>query len=90
MKYGIKFRKAVHHEGEFMITRAGAYHSGFNFGYNIAEAVNFALPRWLTLKNVGTCKCVNDSVRINMPVFLNNLEQDPKKLKRRDLKLVNK
>lgn len=66
-----------------MVTRAGAYHSGFNYGYNIAEAVNFALPRWLTLSNVGSCKCANDSVRINMPVFLNNLEHDPKKLRRR-------
>lgn len=57
----------IHEEGEFMITRAGAYHSGFNMGFNIAEAVNFALPRWIELSNnVSSCKCVKDSVRINM------------------------
>lgn len=39
----------VHREGEFMVTRASAYHSGFNYGYNVAEAVNFALPNWIDI-----------------------------------------
>jgi hypothetical protein len=46
---GIKLTKMTHKEGEFMISRAAAYHSGFNSGFNIAEAVNFALPRWLEI-----------------------------------------
>lgn len=61
----------IHRPGEFMISRATAYHSGFNFGYNVAEAVNFALESWIDIAGkVKSCNCVNDSVRINMGFFL--------------------
>jgi DNA damage-responsive transcriptional repressor / [histone H3]-trimethyl-L-lysine36 demethylase len=61
-----------------MVSRAAAYHSGFNFGFNIAEAVNFGLPDWLNIGNKVTyCKCVNDSVAINMRSLYKNLELDP-------------
>lgn len=29
--------------GQFMVLNAGAYHCGYNQGYNCAEAVNFAV-----------------------------------------------
>lgn len=46
-KKGIKLRKIVQKPGEFVVLRATAYHSGFNSGFNIAEAVNFALFDWI-------------------------------------------
>ena len=59
-----------------MISRCAGYHAGFNFGFNIAEAVNFALSDWIhSAKNVSSCTCVNDSVRINMGNFLKNIEE---------------
>jgi len=71
---GIKLRKVVQREREFVISRAAAYHSGFNSGFNIAEAVNFALPNWIPIgQKAGYCKCVHDSVRIDMDVFMRRL-----------------
>ena len=33
--------------GEFMITFPFSYHMGYNHGYNIAEAINFATTKWI-------------------------------------------
>jgi len=76
IEHGIRVTKLVHREGEFMVTRAAGYHSGFNHGFNIAEAVNFAIPGWLEIaKKASACKCVEDSVSFNMGNFIFNFEK---------------
>ena len=70
LKNGVKLTRAIQRPGEFVISRAAAYHSGFNAGYNIAEAVNFALPAWVDVaEEAKSCQCVRDSVRIDMRAF---------------------
>jgi len=81
LKNGIKLTRAIQRPGEFVISRAAAYHSGFNAGYNIAEAVNFALPAWISVgEKAKSCQCSRDSVRIDMDAFkqaiTNNTDKD--------------
>uniref|UniRef100_A0A8C9C074 [histone H3]-trimethyl-L-lysine(9) demethylase n=1 Tax=Phocoena sinus TaxID=42100 RepID=A0A8C9C074_PHOSS len=44
---GIPFGRVTQEAGEFMVTFPYGYHSGFNHGFNCAEAINFASPRWI-------------------------------------------
>lgn len=47
-----------HNPRELIITFPYCYHSGFNLGYNVVEAANFATPRWVPngLK-ASKCSC---------------------------------
>ena len=64
---GMKFDTVVQQAGEFVVTFPGAYHGGFNHDFNIAEATNFATPRWLELGRKATrCVCRPHSVYINI------------------------
>eukprot|EP00210_Caulerpa_lentillifera_P006476 g6188.t1 len=44
---GIPVYKLDQYPGDFVVTFPRAYHSGFSHGFNIGEAVNFAIPEWL-------------------------------------------
>ncbi|KAL4448340.1 hypothetical protein ABPG75_005559 [Micractinium tetrahymenae] len=46
-KRGVPVYRVVHEPGSFVVTMPDAYHSGFNCGFNVAEAVNFAPSHWI-------------------------------------------
>jgi len=84
---GVPYARAVQHEGEFMITFPRSYHAGFNMGWNIAEAVNFATKRWIGFgRKASWCNCERYTVRFDMdnvverirsrcPKYLSNLPE---------------
>ena len=47
LRAGIPLTRTVQRPGEFIINFPGAYHSGFNNGYNCAESCNFATEYWI-------------------------------------------
>ena len=46
-KNGIPYSRIVQHKNETIITTPYCYHGGFNTGFNVAEARNFATQSWL-------------------------------------------
>lgn len=44
---GVRMYACNQHPNEFVVTYPKAYHSGLNHGFNLNEAVNFALPDWV-------------------------------------------
>ena len=58
-----------------MMVFGGAYHTGFNTGFNIAEAVNYGTIDWLgELLAVKVCKCFRKNVQGEIESILYNLE----------------
>ena len=91
---GIEYNMVVQNAGEFVITFPGAYHAGFNHGYNIAEATNFATPRWIEHgRKAKRCVCRPFSVSIDMDLletlFLRQVFTSEKS-KHRDFKLAKR
>jgi len=81
-KAGIRFTTAVQYPGDAMITFPGGYHFGFNTGFNVAEATNFAVPEWIPYgRRANVCLCRPDSVRLDMNKFERLLLQYEKEVK---------
>jgi len=77
LQHSIPVVRVVQRPGEFVINYPGAYHSGFNHGYNCAESTNFATRAWIGIGvGAGVCTCHADSVAIQMSLFLD--EAQPK------------
>lgn len=55
MKANVPIYRTDQHAGEFVVTFPRSYHTGFNQGYNFAEAVNFAPADWISIGR----ECVN-------------------------------
>lgn len=41
--------RAIQRPGEFIVTFPRCYHGGFSHGFNVGEAVNFAMPEWFPI-----------------------------------------
>lgn len=68
----------IQYENEFILVFGGCYHSGFNFGYNMAEAVNYATIDWLRqLPTAKSCKCMSKSVKASLYEIYANLAKNP-------------
>ena len=79
---GIRCNHIVHRQQEFIVTYPYGYHAGFNYGYNMAESVNFALQSWLDIgAKAKKCMCIDDAVGINVEKLkANYLNAKEKKL----------
>lgn len=67
----IPTHKLVQYAGEFVLTFPGAYHQGYNCGFNGAESVNFAFENWIEMGlKAKYCDCESESVRLDVAALL--------------------
>ena len=74
---GIPFQKIIQEPGQFIVQAPYLYHSGFNLGFNMAEAINFATPRWIPYgRSARPCECGLIKTRFSMVPFVKNFEPE--------------
>lgn len=81
--------ETVQRPGEFIVTFPKVYHSGFNYGFNVNEAVNFTLPLWVPFSipavkeyEVVGKECVFDTFKLLKKVYFDlNSEKGRRKWK---------
>ena len=56
---GIKVCRVVQRPGDHVVTFPGAYHTGYNSGFNVAEAANFGCGLWIKhfAREIENCIC---------------------------------
>ncbi|KAG7667735.1 hypothetical protein Ndes2526B_g01867 [Nannochloris sp. 'desiccata'] len=75
--HNIPVVRAVHNAREFVVVGPGAYHAGFNHGFNLAESVNFATKAWIPVgARASFCTCRSDSVKIDMRLFIDDMDAE--------------
>mmetsp|Transcript_31647 Transcript_31647/g.43897 ORF Transcript_31647/g.43897 Transcript_31647/m.43897 type:complete len:673 (+) Transcript_31647:311-2329(+) len=75
-QHNIPVVRVTQNAREFIINFPGAYHAGFNQGFNCAESTNFGTARWVPIGiRAGSCSCQGDSVKIDMSLFSSHLER---------------
>jgi len=75
-KAGIRYQTCIQYPGEAVLTMPGSFHFGFNAGFNVAEATNFAVPEWLPFgRQAKVCMCKAFSVRIELDQLTHLLEE---------------
>jgi [histone H3]-trimethyl-L-lysine9/36 demethylase len=73
----LRISKTFQHEGEISLAFAEAYHSGFNMGFNIAEAVNYGTLDWFErYGRFRGCKCpLEIGVKLEHDQMMANLKK---------------
>lgn len=89
-RHGIPVNQVVHRQREFIITFPFGYHAGFNYGFNIAESVNFAHDSWLGIGvKAKKCTCVSHSVGIDVQSMIALIKEAGSELKFSNTKALN-
>jgi hypothetical protein len=89
-EHTVPYTTVLQQAGEFVVTFPGSYHAGFNHGFNIAEATNFASSTWFDIgRKAKHCVCRPNAVKLDIDhletAFLRKLNAAHKELHNNEL-----